>query len=243
MTILRTTTKMMPRLVAVALLTVFTACTTGQPRPARIERALVEPDESGRIVYMEDVESAKRTVISRNYAVGARRVAAVGEPIVGVRNYTATSAVVGAVALEHFRQLCSLPPGYGYPDVHGAGYPAAPEGMSSARIGVSLLPSTGHDPAPYGYRGPGAAEQAGRSASSATTSRRGSSRRSTRTSARARVRLAITSCAGFAPSNGPSIPRTAPPAPSTSSRRPSSDMPWFCRRSRSKPRPSVLQPR
>lgn len=82
------------------------ACTTGQPRAARIEGAWVEPDTSGRVIYLQPVQPTARTVISKNYAVGSRRVAAVGEPMVGVRDYTSSDLVVAAIAARDFVQHC-----------------------------------------------------------------------------------------------------------------------------------------
>jgi len=60
---------------------------------------------------MRPVTVSTSRVISKNYDLGSRRVASVGEPIIGVRNYTATDVVVEAVALQDFRQICSVPRG------------------------------------------------------------------------------------------------------------------------------------
>ncbi len=81
-------------------------CTTGQPRAARIHSSFERPDESGRVIYMEPVQATARTVISKNYAVGARRITTVGEPMVGVRDYTSSDVVIAAVATRDFVQHC-----------------------------------------------------------------------------------------------------------------------------------------
>ena len=93
--------------VVSALLAVSGAgCTTGQPRAARIHSSFERPDESGRVIYMEPVQSTARTVISKNYAVGTRRITTVGEPMVGVRDYTSSDVVIAAVATRDFVQHC-----------------------------------------------------------------------------------------------------------------------------------------
>lgn len=85
------------------------ACSTGKPAPAGIRQQKVRADASGKIVYLEPVPTDSRTVISKNYTIGGRRTAAVGEPVVGVRNYTAAERVTSAVVLRDFRQLCEAP--------------------------------------------------------------------------------------------------------------------------------------
>lgn len=93
--------------IATAVLSVSGAgCTTGQPRAARIDSSFETPDESGRVIYMEPVQSTARTVISKNYAVGTRRVTTVGDPMVGVRDYTSSDVVIAAVATRDFVQHC-----------------------------------------------------------------------------------------------------------------------------------------
>ena len=93
--------------IATAVLAVSGAgCTTGQPRAARIDSSFETPDESGRVIYMEPVQSTARTVISKNYAVGTRRVTTVGDPMVGVRDYTSSDVVIAAVATRDFVQHC-----------------------------------------------------------------------------------------------------------------------------------------
>jgi len=64
-----------------------------------------------------------------------------------------------------------------------------------------------------------------------------------RVSARCAVRLAITTTLGASPSSGPRIPRVAPPAPMTSTRRWVMTSPRLSHRSRTRPAPSVLSPR
>ena len=61
-------------------------------------------------------------------------------------------------------------------------------------------------------------------------------------SARSLVRFAIVSSAGCSASNGPTMPRAAPPAPSTTILRPVSACRWLTVTSRMKPTPSVLSP-
>ena len=56
------------------------------------------------------------------------------------------------------------------------------------------------------------------------------------------VRLTTSNCDGFSRSNGSSTPRAAPPAPSTSTRRPWTAQPRFTIMSRTRPMPSVLSP-
>ena len=47
--------------IATAVLAVSGAgCTTGQPRAARIDSSFETPDESGRVIYMEPVQSRIR---------------------------------------------------------------------------------------------------------------------------------------------------------------------------------------
>lgn len=117
------------RLLLVAILAVA-GCSTGQPRPTWINRALIDPDPSGNTVYMQPVEPNRRTVVSKDYALGARRVAAIGEPMVGVRNYTATDVVVDAYATRDFRQLCYSPTGA--LEIEAASYTAEPEAALGA---------------------------------------------------------------------------------------------------------------
>ncbi len=112
------------RLLSLVAAAAVAGCTTGQPRPTWINRALIDPDPTGNTIYMQPVEPNQRTVVSKDYALGARRVAAVGEPIVGVRNYTATDVVVDAIAIRDFRQLCYSPTGA--LEIEAASYTAEP---------------------------------------------------------------------------------------------------------------------
>jgi hypothetical protein len=97
-------------LLAVVAASLVAACAgTGKPRPAKIENEAFAPDTSGDIVYLEETPATRRAVVTKNYAIGERRVSTVGEPMVGVRNYTAADRVVGAVALMDFAQLCRTP--------------------------------------------------------------------------------------------------------------------------------------
>jgi len=79
---------------------------TGKPRPAHVEERVFEPDTSGNVVYLQPVPSRTQPVISRGYRVGEERVAAVGEAMFVVRNYTGAERVTSAVALRAFQQLC-----------------------------------------------------------------------------------------------------------------------------------------
>lgn len=99
------------RALALVFVTTFAvACAgTGKPRPAQITEEAFKPDTSGNVVYMTPPPSTTRTVLTKNYTVGQRRVSTVGEPMVGVRNYTAADKVGGAVALQPFAQLCRAP--------------------------------------------------------------------------------------------------------------------------------------
>jgi hypothetical protein len=82
---------------------------TGKPRPARVKDEGFEPDTSGNVVYMQHVPTSTRTVVNKNYSIGTRKVATVGEPMVGVRDYSAADLVTGAVPLRPFFQLCRAP--------------------------------------------------------------------------------------------------------------------------------------
>ncbi len=96
-------------LVIAAAVAAIASCSTGKPAPAGIKEQKVRADASGKIVYLEPVPTDSRTVMSKNYTIGGRRTAAVGEPVVGVRNYTAAERVTSAVVLRDFRQLCEVP--------------------------------------------------------------------------------------------------------------------------------------
>ena len=97
-------------LLAVVAVSLVSACAgTGKPRPAKVDNEAFTPDTSGDIAYMQDTPTTRRAVVTKSYAIGERRVATVGEPMVGVRNYTAEDRAVGAVALMDFAQLCRTP--------------------------------------------------------------------------------------------------------------------------------------
>ena len=101
---------LLARVLPLVALVLFAACLgTGKPRPATVKEDDFEPDTSGRVVYMQPTPTSTRAVVTKNYAVGQRRVATVGEPMITVRNYTAADRVVAAVALQPFRQLCRKP--------------------------------------------------------------------------------------------------------------------------------------
>ena len=46
--------------ISASMALIFGACTTGQPRAARINNDFVQPDTSGRVLYMEPVEPTAR---------------------------------------------------------------------------------------------------------------------------------------------------------------------------------------
>jgi hypothetical protein len=114
----------------------LSACGTSKPRPARVRQLTPDVDSPTTKIYMKPVEPTTRTVVSKNYTLGARREAAVGEPMVGVRNYTAADRVVAAIVLRDFRQLCRKP---------------APEAAEAAKVNTAWDQSMkGDDPlAPY----------------------------------------------------------------------------------------------
>lgn len=96
-------------LIVIVVVAAAASCSTGKPAPAGIREQKVKPDSSGKTVYLEPAPTDSRTVISKNYTIGGRRRAAVGEPVVGVRNYTAAERVTSATVLRDFRQLCEVP--------------------------------------------------------------------------------------------------------------------------------------
>lgn len=92
---------------AIVVVLGMAAC-TGQPSPARISEPVYEP-AGGRVVYMDELPTSTRTVLQKDYALGARRVARVSEPMLSVKNYTVADRVVGAVVLADFEQTCPAP--------------------------------------------------------------------------------------------------------------------------------------
>lgn len=80
---------------------------TGQPSPARVREPVYQVAD-GRVLYMDNVPTSTRTVLQKDYTLGARRVARVTEPMLSVKNYTVSDQVVAAVALEDFEQPCTL---------------------------------------------------------------------------------------------------------------------------------------
>lgn len=95
---------------AVAVLAVVGAavggCSTGKPRPARIRSEFVDPDRSGRTIYLTAARDEARPVNSRSYQLGARSEARLGEPVAQVKNYTAGDRAVRAVLIEDLKQTC-----------------------------------------------------------------------------------------------------------------------------------------
>jgi len=79
---------------------------TGQPQPARVDEPVYDLAQ-GRVVYMDERPTSSRTVLRKDYSLGVRRVAAVGDVMLSLQNYTVTDRVVAAVALEPFSQPCS----------------------------------------------------------------------------------------------------------------------------------------
>ena len=96
-------------LIVAAAVAAAASCSTGKPAPAGIRQQKARADSRGKVVYLGPVPTDSRTVISKNYTIGGRRTAAVGEAVVGVRNYTAAERVTQAVVLRDFRQLCQVP--------------------------------------------------------------------------------------------------------------------------------------
>ena len=81
-------------------------CSTGKPRPAHIKSEYVEPDTSGRTIYLNAARDESRPVDFRSYTLGARAEARVNEPIVEVKNYTAGDRIVRAVTVTDLKQTC-----------------------------------------------------------------------------------------------------------------------------------------
>jgi hypothetical protein len=102
------TVKRLARVLTVTAVSLAVAC-TGKPRPAQVKDQGFEPDTSGNVVYMQKTPTTTRTVVNKDYAIATRKVATVGEPMFSVRNYTAADHVIGAVALQPFKQLCRSP--------------------------------------------------------------------------------------------------------------------------------------
>jgi hypothetical protein len=108
---------------------------TGKAGPAHVTEHTFKPDTSGNVVYLQPAPGRTQPVISRGYQVGEQRVAAVGEPMFIVRNYTAAERVVSAIARHSFRQLCKKPK---------AGEPATDElACNSGRL--SFIRGSEHD--------------------------------------------------------------------------------------------------
>lgn len=154
-------------LIAASMALAFGACTTGQPRAARINTSYVQPDTSGRVLYMEPVEPTARTVISKNYAVGSRRVASVDEPMVGVQDYTSSDLVVAAVATRDFVQHCRTPEDLA-PQERAATAAAAPEPQAVDPRASAEVPSGGFAHEPEAYGASGTSESAGTASMVAT---------------------------------------------------------------------------
>jgi len=95
-------------LTLVVVATVVIGCTR-KPRPARVRDEGFQADTSGNVIYLQHSPTTTRTVVNKSYAVGTRKVATLGEPMVGVQDYSANDVVVGAVALQPFAQLCRKP--------------------------------------------------------------------------------------------------------------------------------------
>lgn len=103
--------------LALVLALAVAACGTSKPRPARLEEPKFTPDVSENVVYLQPAPVTTRSVVTKSYTVGTRRRAAVGEPMVGMRNYIAADKVVGAVVLQPFQQYCRTPEEAGTLDV------------------------------------------------------------------------------------------------------------------------------
>jgi hypothetical protein len=94
------------RLCAAIVVVMGMAACTGQPSPARIREPVYDLAD-GKVVYMDNLPTSTRTVLQKDYALGARRVARVSEPMLSVKNYTVADRVVAAVVLEDFEQPCA----------------------------------------------------------------------------------------------------------------------------------------
>jgi hypothetical protein len=81
-------------------------CSTGKPRPAKIKTEYIQPDTSGATIYLTPPKDEQRLVDTRNYQLGQRAVASVGEPVVSVRRYTAGDRAVRAIVMQDIRQAC-----------------------------------------------------------------------------------------------------------------------------------------
>ena len=96
--------------VVLALAAITAAsCSTGQATPAKIKTEYVERDESGDTFYLEPVPTESRKVDWKNYQVGVRETAKVGEPIIVVKDYTVSDRVMRSVARHSFAQLGTTP--------------------------------------------------------------------------------------------------------------------------------------
>ncbi|MEE8310748.1 MAG: hypothetical protein V3R77_00735 [Candidatus Binatia bacterium] len=148
--------------ISASMALLFGACTTGQPRAARIDNDFVQPDTSGRILYMEPVEPTARTVISKNYTVGSRRVATVDEPMVGVRDYTSSDLIVAAIATRDFVQHCRRPEDLKPQEVAATAAAAEREQQAVDPRAAAEVPSGGftHEPEAYGASGTSEADRA-----------------------------------------------------------------------------------
>jgi hypothetical protein len=92
--------------MAIGLGALAAACSTGKPRPASIKSEYVTPDASGRTIYLAAAKDEQREIDSRNYFLGERTVASVGEAVVEVRNYTVGDRAIRAAVLQDVRQTC-----------------------------------------------------------------------------------------------------------------------------------------
>jgi hypothetical protein len=81
-------------------------CSTGKPRPARIRSEFVDPDRSGRTIYLTAARDEARPLSSRSYHLGARAEARLGEPVAEVKHYTAGDRAVRAVLITDLKQTC-----------------------------------------------------------------------------------------------------------------------------------------
>jgi len=159
--------------IAASMALSLSACTTGQPRAARIDNTYVQPDTSGDVIYMEPVEPIARTVISKNYSVGNRRVATVGEPMVGVRDYTSSDLVVAATATRGFIQHCRVAEDLKTKQPEVAAAEPAPASQPVDPRASAEVPSGGfsHDPEAYAASGASGAGDVDPPASTPTTTR------------------------------------------------------------------------
>ncbi len=64
------------------------------------------PEIADDSVYLSAVPAKQRTVMSKSYQTGERYSVGVGQPMIGVKNYTVSERVARAISLQDFEQPC-----------------------------------------------------------------------------------------------------------------------------------------